>query len=205
MIFVVGFAHSGTTFLCEVLGGAGFDFGPGKHDHMEDVPLRRLLFDVDTRLLKYRRRPDACLDLHEPIVEAFRKAGPADVFKQPSFVHCLSVVLDAGIRPGHVLLTHRDLRTVRESLIVYGRYEKRGARTLELEWMQNEWIRAKAALEKAHIPYGIVRFPRSVDDVDEIPAAMHSAGIHIDYDQRVLLEAAWEKWRQPQRVHFRRD
>lgn len=203
MIFVVGFAHSGTTFLCEVLGGAGFDFA-GKLDHMEDVPLRKLLFDVDERLLRYSRRPDACLDFHELITDVFRKAGPADVVKQPSFVHCLAVVLDAGIRPEHVLLTHRDLRVVRESLVGYGRYEKRMARSLRLEWMQNEWIRAKALLQEREIPFGIVRFPRSVDDVDEIPAALHAAGYPLDVDLRQQLEVAWEKWRQPQRVHFRR-
>jgi LPS sulfotransferase NodH len=204
VIFVIGFAHSGTTFLCEVLGGAGMTFSDPM-DHMEDVPLRRLLFDVDERLLRHSNRADACADFHEPIREAFGRFPDAQVVKQPSFVHCLRVVLEAGIRPDQALLTYRDLVLVKESLVGYGRYEKRRASSLRIEWMQKEWATAKQTLEEEGIPFGIVRFPRSVDDPDEIPLALQKAiGSPPPPQLRQALEEAWEKWRNPKRVHYER-
>ena len=201
MIFVVGFAHSGTTFLCEVLGGAGFTFSDPL-DHMEDVALRTLLFNVDAHLLRHSNRPGTCAAFHPPIRDAFARFGPVDVVKQPSFVHCLRVVLDAGVRPSRVLLAHRDLVAVRDALRDYGKYEQRRARSLNIEWMQGEWARVKETIEREGIPFGIVRFPRSVEDVDEIPAALTAADYIPTPDMRIALEDAWAKWRNPQRIHF---
>lgn len=201
MIFVVGFAHSGTTFLCEVLGGAGFTFSDPM-DHMEDVPLRTLLFNVDAHLLRRKNGPAQCGQFHQPIRDAFARFGQVEVVKQPSFVHCLRVVLDAGVRPSRVLLAHRDLVSVLDALRDYGKYEQRRARSLRIEWMQGEWARTKELIEKEGIPFGIVRFPRSVEDVDEIPAALTAADYVPTPDLRLALEDAWAKWRDPKRVHF---
>ncbi len=194
VIFVVGYAHSGTTFPCEVLHDVGYRFS-SPLDHMEDVPLRRLLYDVNEFLLR-GNSVEAAGRFHPAIKARLNATGNVQVIKQPALIHCLPVVIAAGFRPKQVVFSHRDLEDVRASLVAYRRYEKRSASTLKHDWMVAEWMKARQFIAEEGILSTVINFPQSVFDRDEIPNAFH-----VHRDKRQPWYNAWVRRRDPNRVH----
>ena len=199
MIIVTGFAHTGTSFLCQVLADMGYRFSRPL-DHMEDVPLRKMLNRVNDR----RWRGGSVEAVAHPLGPDLRSAfaqwedtGPELVVKQPALIHCLPVLLACGIRPDSIILCRRALEACRASNMAYGTYGNHRAKSLlRLDWMQQELHKFLAFVEAENIPTQEVHFPRSVTDRDHIPDALAVGAV------RDRWYAAWERRRRVEMVHF---